>query len=195
MNKNFLIAFVAGVSIGQVVNAEASNWRTFYDRPISTFETNKWNISDIDVTINKSSKVVWYGKGTGSASGKIKSLVKNAAQLGSQKLKGRRDVALKINVLNFSSPTPKIRRNQRTDLGVHHVNLSIKINDLRSGAVLLPSTVIEADLEALTGAFALAFEAQRQGQKERVTQHLASVFQGFLGQGPDPRRGFKRYAN
>lgn len=194
MNMNLVIALIASMSIGQSVNAQASNWRTFYDKPISTFETNKWNVENINVTAAKGTKVVWYGKGSGSASNKVKTLIKKATALGSQKLKGKRGVEINITVQKFNSPTPAIRRKERTDLGVHHVNLFIEINDIKSGAVLLPATLIEADLEALTGTFAAAFEAQRQGQVERVTQHLASVVQGFLGQGPDPRRSFKRYA-
>ena len=149
MKTSFLIALLAGLSLSSVAHAQASNWRTYYEQPISTFETNKWQ--------------------------------------------GKRAVSVTILVLDFQSPTKQVRRLDRTDLGVHHINFSIEINDLKSGTVLLPPTVIEADLEALTGSFARAFVAQKQGQKERVTQHLASVIQGFLGQGPDPRRTFKRY--
>tara|TARA_R110002124_G_scaffold114463_1_gene268986 strand:- start:229 stop:816 length:588 start_codon:yes stop_codon:yes gene_type:complete len=193
MKTSFLIALLAGLSLSSVAHAQASNWRTYYEQPISTFETNKWQVEQINVAVTGSNKVVWNGRGTGNAVTKVKSLFTGATKLGTRKLQGKRAVSVTILVLDFQSPTKQVRRLDRTDLGVHHINFSIEINDLKSGTVLLPPTVIEADLEALTGSFARAFVAQKQGQKERVTQHLASVIQGFLGQGPDPRRTFKRY--
>jgi hypothetical protein len=194
------------LSFGQSVIAQDSNWRTYYKSPISTFETNKWAVDDVKVSffpgakIAKSSfgadsaDIVWFGEGTGNTGSKVRSIVEEATRAGSRKLKGSRKVVFDIVVLDFKSPTPRVRRAERTDIGVHHVNISISVRDSKTGQVLLAPTIVEADLEALTGSFAKAFEEQRQGQKERVTQHLASVVQGFLGQGPDPRRRFTRVA-
>jgi len=194
MNTKIICLAAAMTIFGQSVTAQGSTWRTFYNAPISTFETNKWNAKSVSVTVQPGTKVVWFGGGSGSALTKVTSLVEAATKLGSQKLRGRRDVNLNVVILTFKSPTPNVRRSNRTDLGVHHINFSLEVVDAKSGRLLLPPTVIEADLEALTGDFAKAFEAQRQGQRERTTQHLASVVQGFLGQGPDPRRRFTRYA-
>lgn len=206
MNIKLVFAVLACFGVGQSVLAQGSTWRTFYSKPISTFETNKWSVSDVNVVFHPNSKiangafgadtanVVWFGKGTGDTGAKVSSIVQEAVRLGSQKLRGRRKVVFEIVIYDFKSPTPRVRRMERTDVGVHHVNLSLEIRDANSGQTLLAPTIIEADLEALTGSFAKAFEAQRQGQRERITQHLASVIQGFLGQGPDPRRKFTRYA-
>jgi hypothetical protein len=201
MKFAIFLAFFAGVSVAEIANAQGSLWRTYYNSPISTFETNRWSVSDINVQIHPNARpsggaanIVWYGKGNGSSTRKVTSLMHNAVKLGAQKLDGRRAVKLDIVIHDFKSPTPRVRRMERTDLGVHHINFSVSVVDANSDRLLLEPTIIEADLEALTGSFAKAFEAQRQGQNERVTQHLASVVQGFFGQGPDPRRRFKRYA-
>lgn len=194
MSSKIIYLAIVAIVFAQSVAAQGSTWRTYYDAPISTFETNRWNAKSVSVMIQPNTKVVWYGGGSGSPQAQVTRVVERATKLGAQKLRGRRDVALNIVILDFKSPTPTVRRSNRTDLGVHHINLSLEVVDLRSGRLLLAPTLIEADLEALTGQFAKAFEAQRQGQRERTTQHLASVVQGFLGQGPDPRRRFTRYA-
>jgi hypothetical protein len=201
MKFSMVLAVLAGLGAAKMADAQGSLWRTYYSSPISTFETNRWSLSEIDVQIHPNARssgaaanIVWFGKGSGSLSGKVVSLMHNAAEMGAQKLDGGRAVKLDIVIHDFKSPTPRIRRMERTDLGVHHINFSVSVVDVKSDRLLLAPTVIEADLEALTGSYAKAFEAQRQGQHARVTQHLASVLQGFLGQGPDPRRSFKRYA-
>ena len=201
MKFTFLLGACAVLLCPTGVSANGSLWRTYYKVPISTFETNRWSVDSINVQIHPNARVhggnaniVWTGKGTGNAASKISRIMQDATKLGAQKLQGRRKVGLDVVIHDFKSPTSRIRRMERTDLGVHHINFSISVVDLKSGGLLLPPTIIEADLEALTGTFAKAFAAQRQDQKARVTQHLASVVQGFLGQGPDPRREFFRYA-
>ncbi len=196
-----ILGVVASFALGNSSFAQGSLWRTHYNSPISTFETNRWSVDGINVQIHPNARVsgsaaniVWTGKGQGNASAKVSALMKEATALGSQKLGGRRKVGLEIVIHDFKSPTTRVRRMERTDVGVHHINFSISVVDVKSGNLLLAPTIIEADLEALTGSFAKAFAAQRQDQKARVTQHLASVVQGFLGQGPDPRRKFSRYA-
>jgi hypothetical protein len=201
MKIKFVIGIMAILSLGNIANAQGSLWRTYYKSPISTFETNRWSVNKVDVQIHSSARVsggtaniVWTGQGTGNAASKVSSIMADATKLGSQKLRGRKSVDFDIVIHDFKSPTARVRRMERTDLGVHHINFSIGITDAKTGRLLLAPTIIEADLEALTGSYAKAFAAQRQGQRERVTQHLASVVQGFLGQGPDPRRKFNRYA-
>jgi hypothetical protein len=201
MKFAIVLGVVASLTLGNSVSAQGSLWRTHYKTPISTFETNRWVVDRINVQIHPNARVsggaaniVWTGKGQGSASAKVSALMNEATSLGSQKLRGRRKVALEIVIHDFKSPTTRVRRMERTDVGVHHINFSISVVDTKSGNLLLAPTIIEADLEALTGSYGRAFAAQRQDQKARVTQHLASVVQGFLGQGPDPRRKFSRYA-
>ena len=201
MKFSFLLGVSAIFLCANSVSAQGSLWRTYYNAPISTFETNRWSVDNIDVKIHPNARVsggganiVWTGKGTGNTASKVSSIMKAATTLGTSKLRGRRKVGVDIVIHDFKSPTSRIRRMERTDIGVHHINFSISIVDLKSGGLLLAPTIIEADLEALTGSFAKAFAAQRQDQKARVTQHLASVVQGFLGQGPDPRRNFERFA-
>jgi hypothetical protein len=198
----YLLGVTAFLALGNSASAQGSLWRTHYKAPISTFETNRWSVAKINVQIHPSARVsggsaniVWTGQGSGNTSTKVTSIMAAATKLGAQKLRGRRKVDLDIVIHDFKSPTTRVRRMERTDLGVHHVNFSISITESGSGRLLLAPTIIEADLEALTGSYAKAFAAQRQDQKARVTQHLASVVQGFLGQGPDPRRKFIRYAN
>lgn len=196
-----MLGVVASLARATGASAQGSLWRTHYKSPISTFETNRWSVDGINVQIHPNARlsggaanIVWTGKGPGSASAKVSALMKEATALGSQKLRGRRKVGLEIVIHDFKSPTTRVRRIERTDVGVHHINFSISVVDTKSGNLLLAPTIIEADLEALTGSFAKAFAAQRQDQKARVTQHLASVVQGFMGQGPDPRRKFSRYS-
>lgn len=201
MNTKIFSIFLASLFVGQTAFAQGSTWRTYYESPISTSETRKWNVAAINVSIlptarlsGSSANIVWHGEGKGQTSDRVRDIVAVATKLGAQKLRGRREVDLNMVIYDFKSPTPSVRRSKRTDIGVHHINFSIEIRDSKTQALILRPTIIEADLEALTGDFAKAFEAQRQGQKARVTQHLASVVQGFLGQGPDPRRRFTRYA-
>jgi len=202
MKFPLVFAVLACILSTSQVSAQGSLWRTYYKHPISTFETNRWSVAQVNVAIHPSARVkggtaniVWHGEGCGNTAAKVISLVETATKLGSQKLRGRRAVNLEIVIHDFKSPTPRVRRMQRTDVGVHHINFSISVVDGKSGNLLLAPIIIEGDLEALTGRFAKAHEEQRQGQHARVSQHLASVVQGFLGQGPDPRRSFKRFAN
>jgi len=89
-------------------------------------------------------------------------------------LDGDTPVRARIVVKRFHSVTEKTRY---TIGGVHNIIFDLTIIDPATGAILVPTREVRADLEAFGGARAINAEHNGITQKYRVTNHLTRVFQ------------------
>jgi len=86
-------------------------------------------------------------------------------------------VVLDIEVLRFHGVTNKARY---TIGGLHSIKFNLTLRDPQTGAVLVPTQLIEANLKANGGQKAIMADRKGQTQKVRITGHLANVLQQVL---------------
>lgn len=197
--RQFFTGLLCAMTAGCV-----GTWTTDYSDAISPEVSRGWRISTVSVTVPESltvseenvyapvADIVWRGDAPGDRRTQVAAIVKQAAQRGAAGLRGRRSVRLSVEVTRFHalSDTARLRLSQS---GVHDIAFVARVTDARTGEVLAGPEAIRADLVAYTGEDALAAERAGQTQKVRITNHLARVFAGWLGAGPDDVRGsFRR---
>lgn len=190
----FLVAALALAGCGGV-------WQTNYDAPVASEVSRGWSLGEVRVSVPETltttemdsfapdADIVWHGEPLGDRRAQVAALMRDGIARGASGLPGRRAVDIDIEVLQFHAVTPLAVL--RAPEAVHDIRYIARVRDARTGAVLVPPTEIQADVEALVGAVALEALAQGETQKVRITRHLAAVTAGWLGIGPDPRRSFE----
>jgi len=121
--------------------------------------------------------IVWRGDPMGDRYDQVKAIFEASVLNGIEGLQGVVPVVLDIEVLRFHALTNKARY---TVGGVHSMRFNLTLRDPESGAVLVPTQVIEADLKAFGGQKAILADRRGQTQKVRITGHLANVIRETL---------------
>ncbi|MEO0677671.1 MAG: DUF6778 family protein [Pseudomonadota bacterium] len=116
--------------------------------------------------------IVWRGEPMGNRHQQITQLVGTAFQEGTQQLEGIQPVLVDVEVTRFHSLTEKARY---TIGGVHSIRFNMTVRDAATGAVIVPTRKVIADLDALGGRVALAAEANGITQKSRIHGHLVEL--------------------
>ena len=168
--------------------------------------TNSWRVAEVRVdvprslsvseakTLLPSADIVWREDPLGDRHEQVRKIIETAVQRGSQGLKGQRPVVIDVVVTRFHALTFEAEQSGN-DWGVHNIDLNVRVLDAKTGAVLLPTSPIRAELPALSGA--QMREARRKGmtQKSMITNHVANTIAGWLRLGPDNRGTFSRQGN
>ena len=121
--------------------------------------------------------IVWRDDPLGDRHKQIRDLIGMAVHAGTSELNGVQPVAVDIEVLRFHSLTEKARY---TVGGVHSIKFNLTVRDATTGAVIIPTRFINADLPALGGQAAIAADARGQTQKVRISAHLKQLIQQEL---------------
>ncbi|WP_424986524.1 DUF6778 family protein [Microbulbifer sp. S227A] len=175
-------------------------WSTDYDDPLTSAATGNWRVSSVQVSVPDTlsvsdanrffvhSDIVWHGDPAGDRRAQVAAITKTAAQQAASGLHGSRPVEFDITILKFHGVTPITVA--RAPAAVHNMQFAVQIRDARTGAVLAGPSMIRAEMPALVNE--QAYEAAQFGptQKDRVSEHLAKTFSGWLGTGPDNRDTF-----
>ncbi|MEM6694251.1 MAG: DUF6778 family protein [Pseudomonadota bacterium] len=123
--------------------------------------------------------IVWHGDPAGNRHEQVKAIFEAGLTAGTREFTGDRPVIVDVVVTRFHALSPRARY---TIGGVHSVQFHLRVRDANTGAVLVPSYHVRADIDAYGGATALAAEAHGDTQKVRLTRHLASVIARELRQ-------------
>lgn len=175
-------------------------WSTDYDGPLSNATTANWRVSRVQVSVPDTltvsdvnrffpnGDIVWHGDRDGDRRTQVKAITTAGVKQAVQGLHGSRPVVLEVTVLRFHGVTPITVA--RAPAAVHNMKFAAQVRDARTGAALTEPTLIKAELPALVGEE--AYEAAQFGptQKERVIEHIAATFSGWLGTGSDNRGTF-----
>ena len=117
--------------------------------------------------------IVWRGDPLGNRSEQISAIFQTAIQRAGEGLTGSTPVTVDVELVRFHSLTERTRYSVG---GVHSIRYDLTVRHAETGAVLEPKRRINGDLSALGGYAAMAADNEGQGQKVRITAHLASQF-------------------
>lgn len=178
----------------------AGNWEVAYDNPPGSSVTKAWRVVDVvavapntltvsnNNTFAPQADVVWHAEPFGDRRAQVAAVLDEGLTRGTRPLRGERPVTMAARILTFHGVTPSAVA--RAPAAVHNIRFVLSVFDAETGEPLIENQSISADLEANVGAAAIAAAINRQSQRERVIEHLASVTRGWLGFGPDQRREF-----
>ncbi|WP_370401301.1 DUF6778 family protein [Sulfitobacter sp. JB4-11] len=125
--------------------------------------------------------IVWRGDVLGDRRAQIKAIFEDAFARGTSTLQGETPVIIDVQVKRFHSVTDRTRASVG---GVHNMEFFLTVYDAETGAVLMPTREVAADLPALGGSEAIAADRQGQTQKVRVTSYLALTIDEELRKRP-----------
>lgn len=178
----------------------SAGWETTYDAPIEASKSQNWNVRSVTVgvpegltttednTFTPNADVVWHGEPFGNRKAQAAAILQAGITQGARPLRGSQPVTLNVVLQEFHAVTPKARAEAPS--AVHNISYTVQVLDARTGEPLIEPQLIRADLEAFTGQAAYEAFTRGETQKVRITNHLKNVTAGWLGIGPDPRRGF-----
>lgn len=121
--------------------------------------------------------IVWHGDPAGDRYAQVRDLIASAMETGTASLQGPRSAVLEVTVHRFHAVTPKT---YYTIGGWHEIEMDIRLRDLDTGAILMPSHRVSVNFRSLHGAAALEAEAKGLTQKVRIVNHLAGVIRAEL---------------
>ncbi|MEL7090729.1 MAG: DUF6778 family protein [Pseudomonadota bacterium] len=139
--------------------------------------------------------IVWRGDPIGDRHAQVAAIFETAMQRGTAALDGAQHVTLDIVVKRFHALSEKARY---TVGGVHNITFDLTLRDAATGAPIMPSREVRADLDALGGSVAIHADSIGQTQKVRITDHLAEVIRQELTQEggfENPRLGLLQSMN
>ncbi len=178
----------------------SGNWNVGYDHNLDPAVTRTWNLRDVIAIVPDSLKVsnantfapaadiVWHGEPYGDRRAQVAAIIDDGITKGCSELLGNRPVTITASVRRFHGVTPAAVA--RAPAAVHNINYVIRVIDADTGIPLTEEQEINADLEALVGASAIAGAINGNTQRVRIVNHIAAVTRGWLGFGPDQRRTF-----
>ncbi|MEM6634886.1 MAG: DUF6778 family protein [Pseudomonadota bacterium] len=191
-----LLALVALGGLG----ACAGTFETDYGVPLQAETTRNWNVVGISVDVPESleisesdtfaprADIVWHGDEVGDRREQIAAIVEEGVERGASGLNGSVPVTIGVRIVRFHGVTP--RSINAAPGAVHNIQMNAQVWSADGTTPLTQPELIIADLEALVGSAAIAAAEEGQTQKVRVTDHIARVYAGWLGTGPDVRRSF-----
>jgi hypothetical protein len=194
---------LAEPELGQADKAIGSKWRTYYVQGIEKSVSRKWRLNKVLVNVPDSLKVseknryapkgdiVWRGEPLGDRRKQVAAIMTTAIKGGARGLRGGKRVNFNVEMIEFHALSEKLRKSN-INAGIHNISFTIEVVDSRNGRVIVAKQPIQADLIGYTGKQARELVAAGQTQKVRITNHVAAVIQGWLGQGPDMRKNIKR---
>jgi hypothetical protein len=174
--------------------------------PLSADVSRTWRLADVRVEVPRTltvseaksllpkADIVWREDPLGDRHAQVDTIMTDAVRRGASGLKGSRPVVIDVTVSRFHALTFEAEQ-RGPNWGVHNIQFSAQVSDARTGEVLVPATVIRAELPALSGQ--QMREARQKGvtQKSMITNHVAKTVAGWLGTGPDNRGTFTRQGN
>lgn len=119
-----------------------------------------------------SGDIVWRGDPPGDRRLQVKAIFEEGIGRGAATLSGPASVDLDVEVLRFHALTQKARYSIG---GVHSIKFAVTLLDPDTGEPVVPSRIVQADLEAYGGEEAIQAEERGFTQKYRITNHLANV--------------------
>jgi hypothetical protein len=196
---------VLGLALGALLMSTGCgiSFRTAFEAPIPAEVSRGWRVADVRVTVPETltvsearallpaADIVWREDPPGDRRAQVAALIRTAALQGSRGLRGAQPVVIEVTVSRFHALTFEAETRVR-NAGVHDIEFTARVVDARKATVLAGPDAIEASLPALSGVEMTEARLRGESQRSQITAHLAAVFAGWLGTGPDPRRTFSR---
>ena len=161
--------------------------------PVQAVMPSSFNVAQINVTVPETLSVseangyyprgdiVWRGDVIGDRRAQVKAIFEEAFARGTDGFQGETPVIVDVRVKRFHSISERTRASIG---GVHNMEFYLTVFDAATGAVVMPTREVSANLPAYGGADAIAAERQGQTQKVRVTTYLALTIKDELRKRP-----------
>jgi hypothetical protein len=178
-------------------------FETMYDSGPALSITKNWRVVDVNVVVPRTlsvseahvlvpkADIVWREDPAGNRYDQVSRIVAKGVRDGARSLHGKKGVRIDVTVSRFHAMTLEAEA-LKYDVGVHNIDLTARVVDAKTGEVLVPPTFIRAEFPAMTGVRMTQARLRGETQKSQIEAHLANVFAGWLGVGPDPRATFTR---
>lgn len=188
------------LSVILLLSGCGGQWATAFDQVIDPAITNNWRVVSVDVVVPETlsvsnannlapdADIVWHGEANGDRRAQVSAIIEEGVTRGASPLRGSVPVHILVVLEEFHAVTPRALRIAPS--AVHNIRYTVRVFDKRNGASLSEPIVVDADLEALTGAASTQALVRGLTQKIRITKHIAAVTAGWLGISVDPRREF-----
>lgn len=122
--------------------------------------------------------IVWRGEPIGDRHAQVARIFQSSVEhVKAENAEGALPVIVDIDVKRFHGMTEKTRY---TVGGVHSITFDMTVRNPLTGAVLVPTREVSADLRGYGGSRAIQAEHQGMTQKVRITRHLANILQQEL---------------
>ena len=194
---------IAVLAITLFLAACGGTYRTYYEAPVDASVSRNWRVVDVAVrvpdqlTVSEEralvprADIVWREDPPGDRKAQIAAVLRDAIGRGAAPLRGSQPVRFLVTVRRFHALTFEAET-RLSDSGVHNIEFDLAVVDSRSGAVIRGPELIEASVPAFSGAEAIRRRNAGESQRSVISNHVASVIQGWLGIGPDRRGTFSR---
>lgn len=186
-------------SVSACTTVETTSRATTVDAPLGKTATAQdpilvapdFNVAQINVivprtltvseanTYKPNADIVWRGDPYGDRYEQVKAVIESGLAAGASGVHGTRDVILDVEVAQFHAQTEKVRY---TFGGAHEIVFALTVRDAQSGAVIIPSHLVDATFAALGGKAAVNAERAGVTQKVRIVNRLAEIISQQLSQ-------------
>lgn len=124
-------------------------------------------------SIKPRADIVWREDPFGNRYEQVKAVMEAGLTSGTRALKGQRPVVLDVQMVRFHAQTERVRYSSLPSK--HEIEFLLTVRDANTGAVLVPSHMVNATFDALGGDAAVAADRAGITQKQRIGEHLAGV--------------------
>jgi len=121
--------------------------------------------------------IVWREDPFGDRYQQVQTIFEDAISTGVATMNGDLPVVVHIEVRRFHALTQRTRYSIG---GVHEISFLLEVTNGKTGEVIIPAYVVNANLPAFGGEQALAAERVGLTQKVRISEHLAAVIRQEL---------------
>lgn len=198
--RNGLILIAATLGLAA---CGGSNWETSYTpvegatanyrlASVSVSVPSTLTVSESETVYVPKADIVWVEEPAGDRRAQVKAIFEEGIAAGASGLRGATPVRIEAVVQKFHALNLKSRFSAPAGTGVYDIAFIARIVDARTGAVLVPDQIINADAPALTGAAAAQEHAQGKTQRKANVAQISATIAGWLGLGPDNRTSFRR---
>ncbi|WP_417260928.1 DUF6778 family protein [Celeribacter sp.] len=126
-----------------------------------------------DNGIKPRADIVWREDPFGNRYEQVKAVMEAGLTSGTRALKGHTPVVLDVQMVRFHAQTERVRYSSLPSK--HEIEFLLTVRDANTGAVLVPSHMVNATFDALGGNAAVAADRAGITQKQRIGEHLAGV--------------------
>lgn len=200
--RGAIVALLAVMSLSGCIGSRI--FETAYEQPLDPAVSRGWRLAAVEVTVpmelsvseartfEPDADIVWREDPIGDRRAQVAKVMTDAVRRGASGLGGATPVRLDVTMTRFHALTLEAEALNLAGIGVHNINFVITVSDARTGKRLAGPEAIDAALPALTGTEMIEARLRGESQRSHISNHVAATIAGWLGIGPDQRRGFVR---
>lgn len=117
--------------------------------------------------------IVWREDPYGNRLEQVKAVMEAGLRRGTVGLKGKQSVTLDVQLVKFHAQTERVRYSNLPSK--HEIEFLLTVRDANTGAVIVPTHLVDATFDALGGKAAIAADRAGITQRSRINDHLSAV--------------------